>query len=589
MNHIALRHRLLTLPIVLCAVILWGARPTGQQPPPPDPQAGPTRSADLDRHAAGPHLHRVIVQASDTGLGLLRHGLGGGRLRRDLGSAVALEVTDAELTALEHNPLYAHISGDLPVSAHDTAVTNTVTKATSVWSGTSSLLGLVGTPGYTGTGVGIAILDSGIAPHTALDTRVVAHVNLVSTEPNTGGDPFGHGTHVAGIAGGNRTAATYVTTAFNGGSAPAVRLIDVRVLGADGSGLTSDVIAGIDWAVAHSSTYNIRVINLSLGHPVTEPAATDPLCQAVARAVAANITVVVSAGNYGQTPSGDPVLGGITSPGNSPAAITVGAIDTKGTVDPSDDEVAPYSSKGPTAFDGAVKPDVVAPGTRITSLVSQNSYIIRTYPQWYMGGSGKNAYMRLSGTSMATAVVSGGAALLLNAYPTLTPAQVKMAIQMGAHFMPSAGLVGAGTGSVDFQQSLKFAQNGLVTNLLTTVTSLLGSSSGAAYRDYGTLIDRVYDRTGIKLLGLLDLTWLFHNADAAEPGVLNLLGSSNPLGSAGANYVVWGNNIASWSDSYYVVWGNSIETPSGQYVVWGNNDASDSSYVVWGNSVGGGH
>ena len=141
---------------------------------------------------------------------------------------------------------------------------------------------------------------------------------------------------------------------------------------------------------------------------LTEPAATDPLCQAVARAVAAGITVVVSAGNYGLTPAGQPVLGAITSPGNSPYAITVGAIDTKGTADPSDDEVAPYSSKGPTAFDGAVKPDVVAPGTRITSLVSQNSYIIGTYPQWYMGGSGKNEYMRLTGTSMAAAVVSGG-------------------------------------------------------------------------------------------------------------------------------------------------------------------------------------
>jgi serine protease AprX len=585
--------RFVTLPIVIATLFVWGSQPSGQQPPTPGPGDGPTQSSDLARHPAGAHSHRVIVQAGDTGLGLLRHGLGGGRLRRDLGSAVALDVSDAELDALEHNPLYAHISGDLPVSAHltttaDTAVTNSVTKATSVWQGSAGLLGLLGTPGYTGTGVGIAILDSGIASHTALDTRVVAHVNLVSSDLNGSGDPFGHGTHVAGIAGGNRTAATYVTTAFNGGSGPAVKLIDVRVLGADGSGLTSDVIAGIDWVVAHRATYNIRIINLSLGHPVTEPSATDPLCQAVARAVAAGVTVVASAGNYGLTAAGQPVLGGITSPGNSPLAITVGAIDTKGTVDASDDEVAPYSSKGPTAFDGAVKPDVVAPGTRITSLVAQNSYIITNYPQWYMGGSGKNAYMRLSGTSMATAVVSGGAALLLNAYPSLTPAQVKMAIQMGAHFVPSAGLVGAGTGSVDFQQSLKFAQSGLVTNLLTTVTSLLGTSSGAAYRDYGTLIDHVYDRSGIKLLGLLDLTWLFHSADTAPAGVLNLLGSSNTLGSTGANYVVWGNNIASWSDSYYVVWGNSIQTPSGQYVVWGNSDASDSSYVVWGNSVGGG-
>ena len=139
------------------------------------------------------------------------------------------------------------------------------------------------------------------------------------------GDPFGHGTHLAGIIGGNRTAASYVTPAYAGGSAPSVKLIDVRVLGSTGSGRTSDVIAGIDWVIAHKQTYNIRVINLSLGHPVTEPSATDPLCLAVDRAVAAGITVAVSAGNYGLTSAGAPVLGGITSPGNSPSALTVGA------------------------------------------------------------------------------------------------------------------------------------------------------------------------------------------------------------------------------------------------------------------------
>src|SRR5262249_46309968 len=159
---------------------------------------------------------------------------------------------------------------------------------------------------------------SGIATHTALDSRVIAHVNLVSTEPTVNGDPFGHGTHLAGIIGGNRTAAAYVTPAFAGGSAPAVKFVDVRVLASNGSGLTTDVIAGIDWVSDHWQTYNIRVINLSLGHVVAEPSALDPLCQAVQRAVTAGITVVVSAGNYGLTSTGAPVLGGITSPGNSP-------------------------------------------------------------------------------------------------------------------------------------------------------------------------------------------------------------------------------------------------------------------------------
>ena len=104
-----------------------------------------------------------------------------------------------------------------------------------------------------------------------------------------------------------------------------MRFIDVRVLGRTGMGYTSDVLAGIDWAIANRTKYGIRVINLSLGHAVAEPAATDPLCIAVERAVKAGIVVVASAGNYGLTSTGAPVLGGITSPGNSPAAITVGA------------------------------------------------------------------------------------------------------------------------------------------------------------------------------------------------------------------------------------------------------------------------
>jgi serine protease AprX len=564
--------------VLLCMFGAWSSSPSGQQAP-------PTVSSDLATHSKGTHTHRVIVQADDHGLGQLRRGALG-RVRREMGGAIALEVNDAELDALQRNPSFAHISGDLQVVA-DMAITNKVTGATSVWQGTPGLLGLFGTPGYTGNGVGVAILDSGIATHTALDTRVAVHVNLVSDEPGVTGDPFGHGTHLAGIIGGNRTAATYVTAGFAGGSAPSVKLIDVRVLGSRGSGRTSDVIAGIDWAIAHRLVYNIRVINLSLGHPVTEPSLTDPLCQAVTRAVQAGIVVSVSAGNYGLTSTGAPVLGGITSPGNAPAALTVGAVDTKGTIDPSDDAVAPYSSRGPARYEIVVKPDVVAPGTRIVSLEAQNSYLGSTYPQYHIAGNGKNAYMRLSGSSMSTAVVSGGVALLLNAVPSMNPAQVKMAIQMGARFMPNEGLVGAGAGSVNFAQSMKIAQNGLINNLISTVTSLLGASSGAAFKDTGTLIDRVYDRTGIRLLKLLDLSALFGGADNAEPGVLNLLGTSNPIGFAAPNYVVWGN-MAGWSSSYYVVWGNSMQSPTGQYVVWGNNETTDSNYVVWGNSVDGG-
>ena len=551
----------------------------------PHGQRRPTVSADLAHHAAGPHRHRVIVQADEGALSTLR-GRRLGVLRRQLSGAVALDVSDAELDALTRDGNVLHVSGDLPVHA-DMAVTNKVTNAATVWQGTSGLLGLGGTPGYKGSGITVAVLDSGIASHQALGTRVVARVSFVSTEPTVAGDPFGHGTHVAGIVGGNGGPAASIGAPYSGGSAPSVKLVDVRVLGSNGSGLTSDVIAGINWVVQNRKLYGgIRIINLSLGHPVTESSVSDPLDKAVATAVANGIVVVAAAGNYGQTSTGATILGGVTSPGNSPFAITVGAIDTKGTADTSDDKLAPYSSRGPTKYDFGVKPDVVAPGTRIVSLEVAGSYLSTTYPSWHVAGSASNAYARMTGTSMAAAVVSGGVALLLNAQPTLSPAQVKIALQMGARYVSDAGLIGAGTGGVDFAASLRVANQGLIGSLLTSITNLLGLSSGAAFRDAGTLIDRVYDRSGIRLLRLLDLSALFDAAESAEWGVLNLLGLTNPLASKPANYLVWGQ-VAGWTSSYYVVWGSTIQDPSGQYVVWGSSDVTDGSYVVWGSSLPG--
>lgn len=277
-----------------------------------------------------------------------------------------------------------------------------------------------------------------------------------------------------------------------------------------------------------------------------------------------------------------PVLGGITSPGNSPHAITVGALDTKGTTSRLDDEVAKYSSRGPTRFDFSVKPDLVAPATRIVSLESAGSFIASSYPSWHVAGRAANGYLRLSGTSMATGVVAGGAALLLDADPRLTPMQVKLLLQTGSRFMNSAGLIAGGAGSVDFAQSLTLANQGLVPTLLSTLSQVLGLSSGASFLDRGTLIERLYDRTGLRLLGLLDLSSLLGDADGAESGVLHLLGERNPLGQTPANYLVWGN-VAGWTSSYYLVWGTSVQDPSGQYLVWGN--MADDDYLVWGTST----
>ena len=551
---------------VAAALFLW--------PFPIHGQRFPTRSTDLESWQ-GDRV-RVIVQATDSGLRSLAQRYPRSLKRQVLGAA-AMELSKAEFESLSRDGSVSHISKDLPVVA-DMAITNQVTGAESVWHAVTGLLGVGGTSGFKGTGIGVAVLDSGIAPHSALGDRVSGRVNFVSSEPGVTGDPFGHGTHVAGMIGGSGSAAVGVTTAYSGGSAPAVRFVDVRVLGATGVGYTSDVIAGIDWVIANRAKYGIRIINLSVGHPVAESATTDPLCLAAERAVRAGIVVVASAGNFGQTSSGAPILGGITSPGNSPAVITVGAVDTAGTVDRSDDKIASYSSRGPTQYDGALKPDVVAPGTRIVSLEAAKSYLATTYPQWHVAGKSTNGYFRLTGTSMATAVVSGGVALLLDAHPALTPAQVKVALQSGAEFIGSGGLIAGGTGSVDFAQSLKITDEATEGLLSTTIGNLLGRSSGASFLDTGILISRMYDRTGTRLVGLSALDTLFSDADRAEPGVLTILGKSNGIARIPANYLVWGN-IADWTSGYYLVWGTTIQDPSGQYLVWGT---SELDYLVWG-------
>ena len=214
----------------------------------------------------------------------------------------------------------------------------------------------------TGAEVGVAVIDSGI-DNARGRFNVVHRYDFTATGVSEKtSDDYGHGTHVAGLIGGNGID----THGFDAGIAPGVRLIDLKVLDEVGAGYTSDVVLAVEYAVANRQALGIDVINLSLGHPIYEPAASDPLVLAVERAVNAGIVVVVSAGNVGRNlETGGVGYAGVTSPGNAPSAITVGAVNTKGTESRDDDEVAKYSSRGPTWYDAYAKPDVVAPGTRI--------------------------------------------------------------------------------------------------------------------------------------------------------------------------------------------------------------------------------
>ena len=150
-------------------------------------------------------------------------------------------------------------------------------------------------------------------------------------------------------------------------SPPAQSIINLRVLDQNGAGTDSLVIAAINQAIALKSTYNIRVINLSLGRAVYETYKLDPLCQAVEQAWKSGIVVVVAAGNNGRYQPTDGYAT-VTSPGNDPYVITVGAMKPMGTPTRTDDLIASYSSKGPTVVDAVVKPDIVAPGNLLTSL-----------------------------------------------------------------------------------------------------------------------------------------------------------------------------------------------------------------------------
>ncbi len=506
-----------------------------------------------------------------------------------LGAAGAVLTADSgELTELAADPAIQHLSGDLPVRSA-MSVSNKATGADLARAGAKGgLLGLGSIAGVTGKGIGVAIIDSGISPHAALANKVVANVSFVTGDPIVT-DPFGHGTHVAGIIAGAAGPASSVTSLYDGGIAPGAQLINIRVLGPDGFGLTSDVVKGVEWAIANRTRYNIRVINLSLGHPVTEPAATDPLCEAVADATDAGIVVVVSAGNNGLTADGRTILGGITSPGNSPAALTVGATNTWGTAARGDDTVATYSSRGPTAYDFAVKPDVAAPGNKIVSLEANGSYLVGNYSYLHRAGSGNNAYMQLSGTSMAAPMVSGEVALLLQGNTGMSPSQVKFVVQTGATYVTGGGLMGAGAGSVNIWSARSLsAHTSLLSSLVSLPTALIGgllsSPSGVSFWDAGTLSGRLYAGHGLRLLSLLDVVGALLNPSRLNVGDLNLVGLQNPLARLTTNRLLWGA-VAGWTTDQQIMWGTTIYDPQGQQIMWGTDQTTEDTQIMWGTSM----
>ena len=335
----------------------------------------------------------------------------------------------------------------------------------------------------TGRGVGVAVIDTGIAGDLVdfqtpgwNGSRVIASAvtNPCAKDAN---DHYGHGTHVAGLIAGNSLLYPADQQLFGKymGVAPRANLVSVKVSDDDGNTTVLDVIYGIQFAVDNKTAYNIRVINLSLSSAAAESYTTDALDAAVEQAWNSGITVVAAAGNEALTNDG------VTySPANDPWVITVGALDDKGTMTRLDDALAPWSSRGLTQ-DGVRKPEVLAPGVGLVSTLAPNSDFAHLCPACIIDGR----YFRAGGTSMATGVVSGAAALLLEAHPNWTPAQVKGALQATVVDVPGAGGVIDANAALDSTAtaSVNLAPNSLIDPTSGLIDWTRASFRRASFRD----------------------------------------------------------------------------------------------------------
>jgi len=493
----------------------------------------------------------------------------GGRLsnRLSLINGAAFSVPAASLAALANDPEVAYVSLDHPLKGMDD-YTDAAMNVSTAWN-----------EGYNGSGITIAVIDSGINDSTSdlwnssNNSRVLYHQDFTGTGSaswRTTYDPYGHGTHVAGIiaGNGNKSAGRYA------GVAPQANLVDLRVLDVNGSGTDSMVIAAIQQAIALKSTYNIKVINLSLGRGISESYTQDPLDQAVESAWKAGIVVVTAAGNFGRiSVNGSNGYGTVACPGNDPLVLTVGAMKSMGTYSRTDDQIASYSSKGPTTYDHVVKPDVVAPGNLVVSLDAHGSTLDTEYPgNEVAGNSTSHDYFILSGTSMATPAVAGGVALLLQQAPTLTPDQIKARLMKTAYKTfptstvatdPTTGqtytsyydLFTVGAGYVDMAAALANTDKApAVVGSALSPTATYNSSTGTVTLSNG-------------------------NSTVASSSVI--WGSSVVWGSS----VIWGANVSGtsviWGSS--VVWGSSIN--SGFSVIWGSSTGTSATSVIWGSSL----
>ena len=426
---------------------------------------GPATSVIVQIDGDGAAVRRIVADA-------------GGTVTADLPivSGIAALVPTSALETLQAAPGVRAVTPNEPVHVAETTSPSADPDLRSV------VPDEVGVPrlwaeGYRGSGVNIALIDTGVSPVSDLAGRVVrvrdpqgtnSDVDCVNFSGETGcQDSYGHGTFVAGLIAGSGASSGGRFT----GVAPDAGIVSVKIAGRDGSADVSKVLAAIQWVVSFADTYDIEVLNLSLGTDSTVSYRFDPLNFAVERAWRAGITVVVAASNRG------PAARTISKPADDPLVLTVGAIDDRQTPDSSDDVVPDFSGRGPTAADGLAKPDVVAPGAHVISLRSPGSLV-----EQQAGTSETDPYRRGSGTSMSAGVVSGVVALLNDVDHKMKPDRLKFALMATAHRVASDDPLAVGAGLVDAYAAAFLAPAGLANTGVSSLSDGSGSLDGSRGR-----------------------------------------------------------------------------------------------------------
>jgi len=424
--------------------------------------------------------------------------------------------------------------------------------------------------GYTGAGVDVAVIDTGVSPVAGLNApgKIIygPDLSLESQAPNlTRYDTNGHGTFMAGLIAGHDST---LTSPYAGapasayrGMAPDARIVSIKVGVADGGVDVSQVIAAINWVIQHrrDNGMNIRIINLSYGTNSVQDYSIDPLAYAVEQAWFKGIMVVAAGGNYGFQRHSN-TAPALADPAFDPFVLSVGTTDSAGTATMTDDLVPDFS---PWPKRGATRGvDLVAPGAHIQGLRVPGSYIDQMHPE----GAIDPRYFRGSGTSMSAAIVSGAAALVLQKYPDASPGQVKKILKKGAFLLDGAKSQAIGAGELNLTSSLGIAPS--------NVTTLDIPSTGAGSLEASRGDDHITD-DGVVLSGEIDI--FGHPFDSVAMAAAEAAGTSWTDGMWNGNLWTggaWSGNT--WSGNTWS--GNSWSGNTWSGNTWSGNTWSGNSW-----------